>query len=348
MDGGDSSLKRCSSAPLINNITAGIQTMTSSQATSTSSRDISPSPAINIFARTRRYSASYSPLAGSTMSPGPRLTPRVSQLRQEECIDVNSREVNHEREVHCAMQMSQSCEDLRIVTEGWSFKSRDNDDLTNPLHVNLPSGGPLSCSSPSPTSRSGGLRYQVMSPSPTRKTFATRRSMSPNAMRPSTLCPVKRKFDLDDNSSTCSPPPYKKMFLESRGSSPICQTPSPICPSPDSGTYEGRITPKFFVSKLCTTSSVSSPSSAAHSPATNSNSGASVASASSGVTVDETMTLIADHEVKDYDPTATKQDITDEECASITGMSANLDRVAERLEVLKDERIPIPPSSPAI
>ncbi|GAB0096759.1 uncharacterized protein DMENIID0001_123250 [Sergentomyia squamirostris] len=330
---GDSSLKRCSSAPLINNI----QTMTSSQATSTSSMDISPSPAINIFARTRRYSASYSPLAGSAMSPssGPRLTPRVSQLRQEECIDINSREVNHEREIHSAMQMSQSCEDLRIVTEAWSFK---NDDLTNPLHVNLPTGGPLSCSSPSPTSRGGGasLRYQVMSPSPTRKTFATRRSMSPNAMRPSTLCPVKRKFDLDDNSSTCSPPPYKKMFLESsRGSSPVCQTPSPICPSPDSGTYEGRITPKFFVSKLFTTSSVSSPSSAAHSPATNSsNSGASVGSASSGVTVDETMTLIVD---KDFDSATTKQDITDEECASITRMSTNLDHVAERLEVLKEE-----------
>lgn len=97
-------------------------------------RDISPSPAINIFARTRRYSASYSPLAGSAMSPGPRLTPRVSQLRQEECIDVNSREVNHEREVHCAMQMSQSCEDLRIVTEGWSFKSRDV-SLNQHIHV---------------------------------------------------------------------------------------------------------------------------------------------------------------------------------------------------------------------
>ncbi|XP_059614439.1 P2R1A-PPP2R2A-interacting phosphatase regulator 1 [Phlebotomus argentipes] len=343
---GDSNLKRCSSAPLINNITAGIQTMTSTQATSASSRDISPSPAINIFARTRRYSASYSPLAGSAMSPGggPRLTPRVSQLRQEECVDMNSREVNHEREVHCAMQMSQSCEDLRIVTEGWSFKSRDSDDLTNPLHVNLPTGGLLSCSSPSPTSRGNALRYQVMSPSPTRKTFATRRSMSPNAMRPSTLCPVKRKFDLDDNSSTCSPPPYKKMFLESRGSSPVCQTPSPLCPSPDSGTYEGRITPKFFVSKLCA-SSVSSPSSAAHSPATNSNSGASVASSSSGVTVDETMTLIAD---KDFDPGTTKQDITDEECASITGMSANLDRVAERLEELKEERIPAPSASQAI
>lgn len=42
--------------------------------------------------------------------PLPRLTPRVSQLRQEECADVNSREVNHEREIHTALQISQSWE----------------------------------------------------------------------------------------------------------------------------------------------------------------------------------------------------------------------------------------------
>lgn len=38
----------------------------------------------------------------------------------------------------------------------------------------------------------------------------------------------------------------------SRGSSPVCQSPSSVCPSPDSGTYDGRITPKLFISKLCT------------------------------------------------------------------------------------------------
>lgn len=80
----------------------------------------------------------------------PRLTPRVSQLRQEECADVASREVNHEREVHTALQISQSWEDLTLDAENWSFKSDNSSDLTNPLHVTLPTGI-TSCSSPSPT-----------------------------------------------------------------------------------------------------------------------------------------------------------------------------------------------------
>lgn len=53
-----------------------------------------------------------------------------------------------------------------------------------------------------------------LSPSPTRKTFQTRRSMSPIAMRPSSLGPVKRKFDLDDYTQSYSPPPFKKAFTE--------------------------------------------------------------------------------------------------------------------------------------
>lgn len=108
-------------------------------------RDVIQSPTPNIFSqRTRRYSTSCSPLTG-----GPRLTPRVSQLRQEECADINTREVTHEREVHTAMQISQSCEDLSLDAESWSFKS--DADLTNPLHVTLPSVGLQNCSSPSPT-----------------------------------------------------------------------------------------------------------------------------------------------------------------------------------------------------
>ncbi|XP_055920426.1 uncharacterized protein LOC129952030 [Eupeodes corollae] len=250
--------------------------MTSTTATSTvpqisnpSSREVSPAPVFNIFApRARRYSASYSPLgvaaaaaaaAGGATTPVPRLTPRVSQLRQEECADLNSREVNHEREVHSAIQMSQSWEDLTLVTENWSCKS---DEMSNPLQVNLPSGI-SSCSSPSPTSNRAGMRLPYgLSPSPTRRTFSTRRSMSPIAMRPSQLGPVKRKFELDDTSNwnIYSPPPLKKIFTESRGSSPICQSPSSVCPSPDSGTYDGRITPKLFISKLCTNNSTNSTS----------------------------------------------------------------------------------------
>lgn len=187
------------------------------------SREVSPAPAFNIFSRARRYSASFSPLsANGAASNGPRLSLRVSQLRQEECESVNSREQNHEREVHSAMQISQSWEDLTLVAENWSCKSAD--DVTNPLQVVLPSGI-ISCSSPSPTSRGSGTNssssYRALpyglSPSPTRRTFATRRSMSPIAMRPSQLGPVKRRFDMDgDNgwNNAYSPPPFKKIFVE--------------------------------------------------------------------------------------------------------------------------------------
>lgn len=103
---------------------------------------------MNIFApRPRRYSTGFSPLA-TTPGPLPRLTPRVSQLRQEECADMSSREVNHEREVHAALQISQSWEDLTLDTESWSVKSES--ELSNPLQVSLPTNI-ISCSSPSPT-----------------------------------------------------------------------------------------------------------------------------------------------------------------------------------------------------
>lgn len=84
--------------------------------------------------------------------------------------------------------------------------------------------------------------------------------MSPIAMRPSSLGPVKRKFELDENySSSYSPPPFKKIFSDtSRGHSP-CRSPLlQSCPSPDS--TEGRTTPKFYISKLCTTNTNSSSS----------------------------------------------------------------------------------------
>ena len=149
---------------------------------------------------------------------------------------------------------------MTLDAEHWSFKSDTSSDLTNPLHVTLPTGI-ISCSSPSPTrcdtdlilylltylpffiklststtkffkkkfnnlinfclkpihSSRAGLRLPPygLSPSPTRRTFQTRRSMSPIAMRPSSLGPVKRKFELDDNySNSYSPPPFKKIFTE--------------------------------------------------------------------------------------------------------------------------------------
>lgn len=147
------------------------------------------------------------------------LTPRISQLRQEESLDVNFREIIHEREIHNVIHMSQSWEDLTLVAENWSCKS---DDLSNPLQVAMPNVAP-NCSSPSPTNHRNGVNNvpSVFSPSPTRRVFATRRSMSPIAMRPSQLGPVKRKFELEDNNSgsnwniySSQQPPLKKFITE--------------------------------------------------------------------------------------------------------------------------------------
>ncbi|KAK7863662.1 hypothetical protein R5R35_006189 [Gryllus longicercus] len=205
-------LKRSSSAPMINELNT---TMTTAS-TSSSTRDSSP---FNIFpaqTRTRRFSASFSPVH-SPSGPGPRLTPRVSQLKQEECVDVVGREAAHERELHTAMQMSQSWEDLALVGNSPTPRKADMAERTNRgvcdfLQLTLPQGPPV-CSSPSPT-RLGrqGLPMNwksTLSPSPTR-TF-TRRSQSPIAMRPSSLGPVKRKCEMDEDKGEPYMPPAKRL-----------------------------------------------------------------------------------------------------------------------------------------
>lgn len=115
---------------------------------------------------------------------GLRLTPRISQLRQEENADIsNSRELAHEREIHNTMQISQSWEDLRLVPE-----SNEQQKTTNKmglLHVSLPTYT-FNCNSPSPT-----RGFQ----SPTRTRTIIRRSASP-VLKPSPLG-VKRKLDDD-------------------------------------------------------------------------------------------------------------------------------------------------------
>lgn len=101
--------------------------------------------------RTRRFSCSSNSNGTNSglVSPGPRLAPRISQLRQEECVDVHNREATHEREVHSALSISQSYEDLTLVmSENWTF--RNSDEFSNPLHVSL-STNSNACSSPSPT-----------------------------------------------------------------------------------------------------------------------------------------------------------------------------------------------------
>jgi len=194
------SLKRSSSAPMINELNT---TMTTAS-TSSSTRD---TLSFGVFPggqpRARRFSASFSPIHNTGGSSGPpRLTPRVSQLRQEERVDMG-REAAHERELHSAMQMSQSCEDLTIMSGLTSCKSEQLETRRSeptrmvhqlpPLHLNLPVCPPV-CSSPSPTRPGLGrqcfspsihnVTWKSLSPSPTRIAFTTKRSQSPIAMRP--------------------------------------------------------------------------------------------------------------------------------------------------------------------
>jgi len=146
----------------------------------------------------------------------PKLIHRVNQLRQEETIDMANREVAHEREIHSAMQISQSWEDLSIMIDSPSKNDEGQfgkqhgglfgrSNLHDPLHLNLSMAS--APSSPSPTRPlrhcvSPSLFKPNLSPSPTRKTFTSglcfRRSLSPISMRPSTLGPVKRKCEMDD------------------------------------------------------------------------------------------------------------------------------------------------------
>ncbi|XP_034824690.1 PPP2R1A-PPP2R2A-interacting phosphatase regulator 1 isoform X1 [Maniola hyperantus] len=181
-------LKRSSSAPLINEAapTAATSPTTSTAPRSTSFFSMFTNSSLP---RTRSNSISCSPLSAAINIPSNmqsscnrRLTPRVNQLRAEECADVsNTREVAHEREVHTAMQMGQSYEDLTLVGGLANSPTR------------VPRFSP------------------VVSPSPTRTQpkFTTRRSLSPTiALRASSFSPVsrpnvligKRRCDDSENS----------------------------------------------------------------------------------------------------------------------------------------------------
>ncbi|KAL1457968.1 hypothetical protein WDU94_008146 [Cyamophila willieti] len=186
-------LKRSNSVPMIN-------TSMASTSTATNAAPIEREPS-HLFPpiRNRRYSASsFSPIALS-----PKLL-RVTQLKQEEGSDVVNREVAHEKELHSAIQMSQSWEDLTIMVDkmeggGDMNGTKARSKLFDPLHLNLPNNCPPLCSTPSPTPLPRCFSPSIVSsPSPTRK-FTLRRSLSPIALRPSSLGPVKRK--LEDDSS---------------------------------------------------------------------------------------------------------------------------------------------------
>ncbi|XP_050425764.1 P2R1A-PPP2R2A-interacting phosphatase regulator 1 isoform X2 [Adelges cooleyi] len=199
-----SSLKRSNSAPMINDINNTI--------TASSGTPLSRENQCNVFLKTvqprfRRFSTSGSPNIIPHTSP--KLVHRVNQLRQEETIDLINREVAHEREIHSAMQISQSWEDLSIMIDspskvdgdGQYGKPTGRSNLYDPLHLNLSMASAPSSPSPTRSMRhcvSPSLFKPSLSPSPTRKTFTSGRSLSPISMRPSSLGPVKRKCEMDD------------------------------------------------------------------------------------------------------------------------------------------------------
>lgn len=203
-------LKRSSSAPMINETPATNMT-TSPQNTSTS-RD---PPTLFHFGnatptRTRRHSFSPHPGSPST-EQHLRLTPRISQLRQEESVDhINQREVGHEREIRNNMRNSQSLEDLSLAESSPESPQQN----TNNLRLIIPSIGSssfldaTSLNSPSPTRvTSSGFQSPTRGPSRT----VLRRSESP-VLRPSPLSHAgKRKLDrLDDDRMDFIHSPVKR------------------------------------------------------------------------------------------------------------------------------------------
>lgn len=212
-------LKRSSSAPLINEAAS---TSATSPTTNTAPRNTpffsmfsNNNMSNNMSARTRRFSSgSFSSLTPHVNSIaqncwGPRMAPRVDQLRAEECADVsNTREVAHEREVHSTMQMGQSCEDLTLA-------------------------GLAS----SPTRITRFSPNIISSSSPTRK-YTTRRSLSPIPLRASSFSPVGRPTALSGKRRCDEPhsPLSKRMCTSDR------RTPS-TPGTPDSDSLECTFRP---------------------------------------------------------------------------------------------------------
>jgi len=220
------SLKRCCSAPMIaeceSEKTEASQPNTTNSTHSTATAETRTSNLMSCTSfepRTRRFSASFSPL-NSPGTPGSPRVPRVHQLKKEGSCDIAGREVASEKDFQSTLQISASWEDLSLSdTDSKECKAelqrRPSSACTEPIHVSLPNGlSPfLTSPYPSPTRVSGRQCFSpsmqipvrnssfspTPSPSPTRKTFYTsRRSLSPIAIRASPLGPVKRKCDLDE------------------------------------------------------------------------------------------------------------------------------------------------------
>ncbi|XP_070537701.1 P2R1A-PPP2R2A-interacting phosphatase regulator 1-like isoform X2 [Ptychodera flava] len=140
-----------------------------------------------VVSRIRRHSTSLSANVNNNVNKSPsrasstpiKIPSRINQIKQEERLahDVNRRESVHEKEVTSSFQLSHSWDDFTLQCYSPSMQM------------------PVRSSSltPSPT------------PSPTRRTFSSKRSMSPVTIRPSILAQtLKRK--LGDCDVEMSPP----------------------------------------------------------------------------------------------------------------------------------------------
>lgn len=231
------SLKRSNSAPMINEI--GTTTPSSSQDLRARG-SMTPISARNPrMTQTRRFSGSFSP-GRSANSPTAPLSPlvlsRVSQIKQEESMDVVFREAAHEKETKSKLQISHSLEDLTLDEASFNTEKRAV-PLTDPLKIHT--SHIVMCSSPSPTNTGrqcfspstclpvthSAFHSSTPSPSPTRKNFA-RCSQSPISLRPSQLS-LKRKFDnMDSDDSDYMPSKHMNLSspeMESRPSAPHIQ-----------------------------------------------------------------------------------------------------------------------------
>ncbi|XP_035229005.1 protein FAM122A-like [Stegodyphus dumicola] len=206
-----SNLKRSNSAPMINEL----GTTSSSSQDLLRNRGSSTPQRVPRMTQTRRFSGSFSP-SRSSHSPTAPLSPlvlsRVSQIKQEESMDVVFREAAHERETKSKLQISHSLEDLTLDEASFSENNKRSQSVTDPLRIHT--SHIVMCSSPSPTntgrqcfSPSTCLPVQhsafTPSPSPTRKNF-TRCSQSPISLRPSQWS-LKRKYDMDSDDSDYMP-----------------------------------------------------------------------------------------------------------------------------------------------
>ncbi|XP_004207869.1 uncharacterized protein LOC101239003 isoform X1 [Hydra vulgaris] len=150
---------------------------------------------------------------------------RVLQIKREESVDEMSREIAKERDIHSAIQLSRSWDEI-------SWLGDKNYSSTNELRDKRDCVEDIS----SPVRFIDKIHNRSLTPSPigvpiSPKHRTYRRSLSPSYLKPSLLT-SKRKLDTDDESYTCSP--AKRNFnspVSASSSFSSCSSPDPPCDS---------------------------------------------------------------------------------------------------------------------